>query len=118
MNLKDSIKPNLLMILIFVFVAIISLVFTKKSSCGVSFFFSFCFKAYGYPLHYLITGDVDNGHVQTLSFGKYFKKFSNILFNPIAFILDIILIYLLSFSIGFCSRIFYVMKNVKHKKQR
>ena len=96
MNIKEFIKPSIFKILVFFVIAALSIYFTKESACGVSIFFAFCYKAYGFPFLYIVTGQVDtaSGYIKTLPLGNYFSKFGNFLFNIPAFILDIILIYL------------------------
>lgn len=98
MNAKEFLKPNIFKILTFIFIGIFYLYFAGESVCGVSFLFAFCYKAYGFPFLYLITGDINDvsGYVKTLFLGKYFSKFGNLFFNLAALVLDIVLIYLLA----------------------
>ena len=111
MKIKELLKPNLLKILIFLFLIIFLLYFAGEKACGVGMTFAFCYKAYGFPFSYLVTGDIDvaYGHIKTIPLGQYFNKYLNLLFNPIAFIVNTILIYLLA---CFISMLF---RNVKFK---
>ena len=106
MNVKEFIKPGILKILIFLVIDVTSIYFTKENACGVSLFFAFCYKAYGFPFFYLVTGNIDSasGYLKTLPLGNYFSKFGNFLFNTPSFILDIILIYLAACLISFLFR--------------
>ena len=98
MNFKKFLKPTVLKIFIFFFIGILFLYFAKENACGVGLFFAFCYKAYGFPFFYIATGDIDNAsaYLKTLTFGGYFAKFNNFLFNVPAFLFDIVLIYLLA----------------------
>lgn len=98
MNAKEFFKPTILKIIIFLFIGVIYLYFAGESACGASLFFAFCYKAYGFPFLYLVTGDVDSSfiYIKTIFLGEYFKKSGNFLFNPEALILDMALIYLLA----------------------
>lgn len=98
MGAKNFLKPSILNILIFLFVGVMFLYFGGESVCGVSFFFSFCYSAYGFPFPYMATGDIGtaSGYIKTLFLGDYFNKFGNFLFNPAAFLLDIALIYIMA----------------------
>ena len=109
MNVKEFFKPTILNILIFVFVAVFYLYFAGESACGASLYFAFCYKAYGFPFLYMVTGDIDSslGYIKTLFLGEYFKKSGNILFNSAALIFDIALIYLLACFISL------LIKNMK-----
>ena len=102
MSIKNFIKPSLVKILLFLIITISSLYFTRENACGISPFFAFCYKAYGFPLPYLVTGSVDSafGHIKTLPLGEFFSKSGNFLFNVPAFVSDMILIYLLACSIS------------------
>lgn len=82
----------------------ISFYFVKEEVCAAGgFIFIFCYKAFGLPFSYLITGDVESayGHIKTLFLGNYFVQFENFLFNPFTFLLNAILIYLSAFFISF-----------------
>ncbi|MBS3114061.1 hypothetical protein J4448_03090 [Candidatus Woesearchaeota archaeon] len=98
MSARNFLKPSISKILIFLFIGILFLYFANESACGISFFFAFCYKAYGFPLAHLITGDIANsmGYIKTLPFGQFFYKSGNLLFNPAALLIDISLIYLLA----------------------
>ena len=111
MNAKEFFKPSILKISIFIFIVVIYLYFAGESGCGAGLGFSFCYKAHGFPFLYLVTGDVDSsfGYIKTLLLGTYFKKSGNSLFNPVALILDMFLIYLLACFISL------LFKNMKSK---
>ncbi len=97
MNAKNLLKPNSLRIMVFLFLAVFFLYFAKEDVCAVGLFFAVCYNAYGFPLSYLITGDTDGAaRIQTLFLDKYFAKIDNFLFNPLAFLLNLIFIYLLA----------------------
>lgn len=98
MNFKEFLKPTVLKIFLFlVFVAFFVFI-AKEDACGVGLFFAFCYKAYGFPLFYIVTGQIDeaSAYLKTLTFGGYFAKFNTFLFNVPAFLFDIVLIYLLA----------------------
>lgn len=107
-----ELKPNALKIFVFLFIGILFLYFAGDDVCGISPFFAFCYKAYGFPLAYLVTGNVDSafGHIKTLPLGDYFIKSGNFLFNIPAFISDIILIYILACLIS----ALFEKKKIKH----
>ena len=98
MNIKNFLKPSIFKILVFVFIGIFYLYFAGEDACGAGLFFAFCYKAYGFPFLYLVTGQIDNasGYMKTLPLGDFFSKTGNFLFNPAVFLLDIVLIYLLA----------------------
>lgn len=98
MDVKKFMKPDVSKALIFLFIAVFYLYFAMESACGVSLFFAFCYKAYGFPFLYMVAGDINTalGYIKTLPLGNYFSKFGNFLFNPFALILDLILIYLMA----------------------
>ena len=98
MDIGNFLKPTILKIFIFLFISLFYLYFAKESVCGVIFILAFCYSAYGFPFSYLITGNIDAvaGHFKTLFLGENFIKYGSFLFNPAAFFLNIILIYLLS----------------------
>lgn len=106
MNVKEFLKPNLLKILIFLFIGIFFLYFAGENACGAGFGFAFCYKAYGFPFLYLVTGQIDSasGYIKTLPFGSYFSKYGSFLFNPAAFVLDVVLIYLVACFISILFR--------------
>ena len=113
MSIKELIKPSVFKILVFLVIAVASVYFTKENACGASLFFAFCYKAYGFPFLYIITGQIDTaaGYINTLPLGSYFSKYGNVLFNIPAFLSDIISIYLLAcFADLLLSKI-----NIKHK---
>ena len=98
MSLKKFIKLGIFKILVFLFIAVFYLYFARENACGVGLTFAFCYKAYGFPFSYIVTGNIDNasGYIMTLPLGDYFSKSGNFLFNPLALMLDISLIYLLA----------------------
>ena len=98
MNVKEFLKPSILKILISLFIAVLYLYSAGESACGAGFFFAFCYKAYGFPFLYAVTGDINTAsdYLKTLPLGGYFIKSWNFLFNPAAFLLDMVFIYLLS----------------------
>lgn len=98
MSIKELLKPTAPKALIFLFIAVFYLYFAGESACGIGFFFAFCYKAYGFPFLYVVAGDINtaSGYIKTLPLGDYFSKFGKFLFNPLALILDIFLIYLLA----------------------
>jgi len=98
MNLKEFIKPSIFKIFIFLIIAVFYLYFAKEDACGAGLFFAFCYKAYGFPFSYLVTGNIDaaSGHIKTLILGEYFSKSGNFLFNTLALLLDLALIYVLA----------------------
>lgn len=101
MNAKKLLKPNALCISLALLG--ISLYFVKEEICAAGgFIFVFCYKAYGWPFAYLITGDIGNasGHIKTLFLGDYFAQYGNLLFNPAAFVLNAFLIYLSTYLIS------------------
>ena len=60
--------------------------------------FSFCYKAYGFPFLYAVTGQVDaaSGYLKTLPLGNFFSRYGNFLFNIPAFVVDVALIYIVA----------------------
>ena len=97
MRIKQLLKPTLLKILIFLFLAVFFLYFAKEDVCAVSLFFAVCYNAYGFPLSYLITGNIDGAaRIQTLFLEKYFTKTDNFLLNPLTLLLDLIFMYMLA----------------------
>ena len=98
MNLKEFIKPSAFKILASLSIGVLYLYFAVEDVCAVSLFFAFCYKAYGFPFTYLVTGDIDRaiGHIKTLPFGSYFLKSGNHLLNLVALAMDLALIYLLA----------------------
>lgn len=103
MIIKEFLKPTFLKIAVFLFMAVIFLYLAKEDVCGAGFFFAFCYKAYGFPLSYVVAGNIDTafGHIKTLFLGKYFVKYGNLLVNPEALILNIASIYLFACLIDF-----------------
>ncbi|MEK6946132.1 MAG: hypothetical protein AABX32_00845 [Nanoarchaeota archaeon] len=102
MNVKNFLKPTFLKAIIFLFVGVVYLYFAKESVSAAGLSFAFFYTAYGFPFQYLITGDVGkiSSIVRELFLGNYFGEYGNFLFNPVAFALDIILIYLFSCFMG------------------
>ena len=99
MGIGKFIKPSILKLLIFLFIGALYLLLAKENVGAAGLFFAFSYNAYGFPLQYLITGQIDSAtseHVKTLFLGDYFIKYGNALINPVALAIDIILIYLLS----------------------
>ncbi|MBI3026692.1 hypothetical protein HYY70_01130 [Candidatus Woesearchaeota archaeon] len=98
MYIKNFLKPNLAKILISSFIGIFYLYFAKEDACGVWSIIAFCYKAYGFPFPYAVSGDIDiaSGYIKTLFLGQYFIKYGNFLFNPATLIIDIFLIYILA----------------------
>lgn len=98
MNIKEFLKPNTFKISIFLFIGIIYLYFAKESVCAVSFYFAFCYNAYGFPFQYMVAGNIESAYSQIKAsfLGEYFNNYGNFLFNPAAFALDLALIYLLA----------------------
>ena len=96
MKIKKFLKPNALKVFLFLFIGIVYLYLAGENACGAGFGFSFCYKASGFPFLYVASGNVGMafGYLKTLFFGSLFIKFGTILFNPAAFLADIILIYL------------------------
>lgn len=109
---KKFLKPGVLKISIFLAIAAFFTYFTKENACGVSIFFAFCYKAYGFPFLHIVSGQIDSasGYIATLPLGAYFSKYGNFLFNPITLVLDIILLYLLACLIS----ILFGKMNIKH----
>jgi len=105
MNIKNFLKPTSFKILVFLSTSIIFLYFAKESVCAVSFFFAFCYNAYGFPFQYMLTGNIESAssHIKTLFLGEYFNKSGNFLFNPATLVLNLVLIYIFA---CFISRLF------------
>ncbi len=102
MNAKNFLKPTFLKAIIFLFVGVLYLYFAEERVSAAGFSFAFFYAAYGFPFQYLIIGDIDkiSSIVSGLFLGNYFSEYGNFLFNPIAFALGMILIYLLSCFMG------------------
>ena len=102
MNIKEFFKPSVLKIFIFIIIAIFYLYFAGETGCGAGFGFSLCYKAYGFPFFYAMTGD--EGIVRNIAessfLGNYFSKFGILNFNALALLVDVILIYSLACIIG------------------
>lgn len=98
MDIKKFLRPALLKIFIFACIAVFYLYFAKEEVCGAGLMFSFCYKAYGFPFPYLVSGGVDaaSGVLKTSFLGEFFEKSGNFLINYAALFLDILLIYLAS----------------------
>ncbi|MBI2651787.1 hypothetical protein HYX01_04910 [Candidatus Woesearchaeota archaeon] len=94
--IKDFLKPNKQKIVAFLFIFIAYSYFAKENVCGASFFFAFCYKAYGYPF-FMVTGDINPAFeiLRSEPLANYFSKFGNFLFNPFAFIINLALVYLM-----------------------
>lgn len=102
----NFLKPNILKIIISLIIAIIFLYFPAEKACGAGFGFSFCYKDYGFPFKYLITGDADFASQFTgdYALGKYFRKYENFLLNSLSLAIDLALAYLLACSIDMATR--------------
>ena len=98
MDIKKFLKPTIFKILLFMFIGIFYIYFARDEVCGAGLSFAFCYKAYGFPFSYAISGDIEpaSGYIKTLFFGENFAKYGNLLINPITFIFDAILIYSLA----------------------
>ena len=112
MRLGKFLKPTILKITVFLFIGIVYLYLAAESACGAGFGFTICYKAYGFPFQYLATGDVNSAIniINAYTFGDYFNKIGNFLFNPISLALDLALIYLASSLISFI----FENKNIKN----
>ncbi|MBI3034860.1 hypothetical protein HYY71_00920 [Candidatus Woesearchaeota archaeon] len=112
MNVKEFLKPSGLKILIFLFIGIVYSYFAKESVCAVSFFFAFCYNAHGFPFQYMITGGIEGASSNANKFflGEYFGRFGGFLFNPVAFALNLVLVYLLACFISI------LFKNMKYSR--
>lgn len=99
-NTKEFLKPAFFKIFIFLFIGIIFLYFAKESTCAAGFYLAFCYEAHGFPFFYAVSGDIDAalgiGYPKEMLLGNYFIRRGNSLFNPIAFLLDTALIYVLA----------------------
>ena len=106
MGVKEFLRPAGFKLLVFLLVGILYLYFAGENACGAGFSFSFCYKAYGFPFLYIITGDIDaaSGYVKTLPLGSNFGRSGSFLFNPGALISDIALVYLLACFISMLFR--------------
>ena len=102
MNTKDFFKPNIFKILVFLFISLFYLYFAGETGCGAGFGFTLCYKAYGFPFFYAMTGDysIIQSYTGTLFLGKYFLKYGSLNFNALALLFDAILIYILACMIG------------------
>jgi len=99
MKVKEFLKPNLFKLLVFLFIGVIYIYFAREETCAFGgFLFSFCYRTYGFPFFYLATGDVDisTEYIKTLFLGEHFNKYGNVMFNVVALLADITLIYILS----------------------
>ena len=98
MGIKNFLKPSIFKLTIFIFVGIFYLYFIKEGVSAAGFNFAFFYNAYGFPFQYLITGDTSNlsGITNEMFLGNYFTKYGTALINPIALVLNIMLIYLLA----------------------
>ena len=106
MNAKDFFKPSFFKIAVFAFFSVIFLYLAKETVSAIGLSFAIFYSAYGFPFQYLITGDIGSlsGIINAIFLGNYFGKYGNFLFNPFAFLLDIVLIYSLSCFISFILR--------------
>ncbi len=116
MNLKNTLKPNIPKILLFLFLGMIFLYFVNESVCGVFLFFSFCYKTYGFPFSYILNGntEVAYGQLKTEFLGRFFIKSGNFLLNPASLMLDLAFAYLFS---CIAAEIFKYAKSKIHRKQ-
>ena len=97
-GIKNFLKPTFFKIFVFISVGIVYLYLAKESVSAAGFNFAFYYNAYGFPLQYFITGDTDKiqSMMKDLFLGEYFIKYGNVLLNPAALILNVILIYIFS----------------------
>ena len=102
MNIKNFLRLTFFKATIFLFVGTVYLYFASESVSAAGLSFAFFYTAYGFPFQYLIIGDIDeiSSFADGLFLENYFSKYGNYLFNPVAFALDIILIYLFSCFVG------------------
>ena len=114
MNIKNFLRPTFLKAITFLFVGVVYLYFARESVSAAGLSFAFFYTAYGFPFQYLIIGDIGkiSSIVGELFLGNYFSKYGNFLFNPFAFALDLILIYLFSCFMG----VFFEKMNSSSKK--
>jgi len=102
MDVKNFLKPTFFKTIVFLSVSVVYLYFASESVSAAGLSFALFYTAYGFPLQYLIAGDIDkiSGIVREMFLGNYFGEYGNFLFNPVAFALDIVLIYLFSCFMG------------------
>ncbi|MBI4452517.1 hypothetical protein HY637_03745 [Candidatus Woesearchaeota archaeon] len=95
-KVKEFLKPTILKMVIFIIANAFIFYLSKESVCGVIFYFPFCYNAYGLPLSYAISGDIETaaGHIKTLPLGNYYSKAGSFLLNPSAFVFDMLFAYL------------------------
>ena len=113
MKIKEFLKPNILNIGIFVLIGIFYLFLAGQKTCGAGYSFDFCYKTTGFPLQYILTGDINSASalIKEIPLGSYFIKSGNALLNPAAFALDVVFIYLLSCFISFLFRNMEIKKS-------
>ena len=106
MNLKEFLRPTVFKMSAFLLIGSIYLYFAKEDVCAVSFYFGFCYRAYGFPFQYIVTGDIAgaSSQITALPFSSYFTKYGSFLLNVPALVLDVILIYLMSCFISILFR--------------
>jgi len=118
MNIKAILKPSILKVVIFSILGTVFLYFIAETACGIVLFYGFCYKAYGFPFSYLMTGDIEiaAGHIKTFFLGNIFIKYGKFLFNPLALILNIFLLYILSclMALMFGYTKIYIKKRFQH----
>ena len=100
---KKFLRPSTMKLLLFLLIGVVYLYFAGEDVCAAGLFFKLCYKSYGFPFPYLVTGDIGNAsdYTSTLHLGSYFSKSGSFLFNPLAFLLNLMLIYLLSCLVAY-----------------
>lgn len=117
MNVKEFLKPSGLKILILIPMVIFYFNIANESTCGASFFFTFCYKVYGFPFRYMVSGDIKSAasYVSTLFLGNYFNQYGIFLLNFLSLAFDAILLYLLVCIISMLFK--NIITKLHHKKQ-
>ncbi|GEM_PF-6287066 len=99
MNIKEFLKPGSFKIAVFLLVAIPGFYFAAEETCAVGFSFKMCYRANGFPLPFIVTGDTASGasdYLDTLPLGNYFSRAGNFLLNPFTMLINFFLIYLIA----------------------
>jgi len=114
-KIKEFFRLTKTKIVLMSVIGVISLYGVREVTCGASFFFTFCYKAFGFPFKYLVTGDinVDAGYLRTLALGAGFVGYGNFLFNLISFFINILSIYLAACFIGFLLDMLFLKSNTR-----
>ncbi len=101
MKLKNFFKPTILKLIIFLMLAISTFYIFDERTCGASFFFSFCYTASGFPIFYIVRGDIAavGSYTESLLLDKFFTNYGNFIFNWISFAIDMAAIYVISCSL-------------------